>query len=206
VIDRRAEQTAVFDQGPRGTCAACAVTSGHEWVRQGESLSVEDAFDRGKRRDPWPQQDCTSVDCVVRGISEDQHAIESAWPYGEPSYPGPPPPETLKDANRRPLAGTWSVGSVGDVLDAVESRCAVMTLAFVPSAWERQDGVVDVGSEPAQDAHAVLAVGSDVRNGEDVVIIKNSWGTDWGDGGYGYVTAGYLRRHLLAVHLVEKAA
>jgi hypothetical protein len=169
-------------------------------------LSVEDAFDRGKRRDPWPLQDCTSVDYVVRGISEDQHAIESAWPYGEPPYPGPPPPETLKDANRRPLAGTWSVGSVGDVLDAVESRCAIMTLAFVPSAWERQDGVVDVGSEAAQDAHAVLAVGSDVRNGEDVVIIKNSWGTDWGDGGYGYVTAGYLRRHLLAVHLVEKAA
>ena len=36
--------------------------------------------------------------------------------------------------------------------------------------------------------HAVLAVGIDAP---DRLIVKNSWGPGWGDGGYGFVTPRY---------------
>jgi C1A family cysteine protease len=41
--------------------------------------------------------------------------------------------------------------------------------------------------------HAVLAVGYDDSN--HVVTIKNSWGTEWGEGGYGRLTYQYVERY-----------
>lgn len=49
-------------------------------------------------------------------------------------------------------------------------------------------------------AHAVTLVGYSCPSGriEDAVFtFKNSWGTLWGEGGYGHVTYGYLNRQLL---------
>lgn len=39
--------------------------------------------------------------------------------------------------------------------------------------------------------HAVAIVGFEYRNGTIVFIIRNSWGSDWGDKGHAYVTLGW---------------
>jgi len=53
---------------------------------------------------------------------------------------------------------------------------------------------------PREDySHAVTLVGYRAKSDklEDTVFIfRNSWGNDWGAGGYGFVTWGYLSRHL----------
>ncbi|MEI6108231.1 MAG: C1 family peptidase, partial [Opitutae bacterium] len=56
------------------------------------------------------------------------------------------------------------------------------------------------------DGHAVTLVGYKSGTGrlEDAVFIfKNSWGADWGQGGYGMVTYGYLSQHLNDAVLLE---
>lgn len=40
--------------------------------------------------------------------------------------------------------------------------------------------------------HAVLAVGYDSIDDEEVLIIRNSWSEDWGDEGYGYLPVRYV--------------
>src|SRR5207302_6720236 len=47
-----------------------------------------------------------------------------------------------------------------------------------------RDGEKDLGS------HAMLAVGFSDR--DRVFVVRNSWGTDWGDGGYCYIPYDYL--------------
>jgi aminopeptidase C len=40
--------------------------------------------------------------------------------------------------------------------------------------------------------HAVIAAGHGEVNGQRAIIIRNSWGERWGDGGCGYLTEKYL--------------
>jgi C1A family cysteine protease len=42
--------------------------------------------------------------------------------------------------------------------------------------------------------HAVMAVG--YEDDEDRFIIRNSWGTDWGQGGYGTLPYEYVRQNI----------
>ncbi|MBI3885417.1 MAG: hypothetical protein HY302_06775, partial [Opitutae bacterium] len=57
--------------------------------------------------------------------------------------------------------------------------------------------------------HAVTLVGYQTATGriEDAVFVfKNSWGAEWGQGGYGTVTYHYLNRHLHDAVILEVQA
>jgi hypothetical protein len=174
-----------------------------------EALSVEDAFYQGKQKDPWPTEDCTSVFHVLEGIEQCAHATEATWRYGIPQYPGPPPPESIESSNRRRLPHSWrSEGtSFGEICSLLQSGCLVLTFNFVSSAWDNPGGVIDAArGEDIDDGHAILAVGTASIGSETVIVVKNSWGEDWGDGGYGYVTASYIDNYLLETYAFGSAA
>ena len=59
------------------------------------------------------------------------------------------------------------------------------------------------------EGHAVTLVGYSSSTGrlEDTVFVfKNSWGPNWGQGGYGTVTYGYLNQHLAEAIVLEVQA
>lgn len=41
--------------------------------------------------------------------------------------------------------------------------------------------------------HAIFGVGFCVRNGKKTIIFQNSWGTQWGDNGLGYINEDYFK-------------
>jgi C1A family cysteine protease len=72
------------------------------------------------------------------------------------------------------------------------TRGPILTRLDVDAAWRRAsstDGKLDVYTHPGKPAgHAVALVGY-LPDGS--FIVRNSWGTDWGDGGFAYASEDY---------------
>ncbi len=200
-VSLRSAQTPVRDQGPRPTCAVFAVTAAHEWMRGDRvDLSAESCLWSAKRIAPSPGG-ATSVIAGLDGIGADGQARDADWPYGAPSYPAAPPPAAADPANRvKP--GPWrrlGLPLLPEMREILEQGEALMlSLRFVVRAWfgASEDGFVDAPpGEPVEDGHAVIAVGVGGSNGTEVIEFKNSWGAEWGNSGYGYLSEGYWTRY-----------
>ncbi len=83
----------------------------------------------------------------------------------------------------------------------------VVAMALVGAEWSTAPmGVVPDSDVTPTGGHAVLIVGYE-RRGETLYFqFRNSWGADWGDSGYGYVSEAYLRTHLYRPAFTIQAA
>jgi C1A family cysteine protease len=198
----RHQQTEVRDQGDRPTCAVFAVTAAHEATR-GDTVDLsEESALWSANRVSGGQPPHATVAHTLPGIETDGQALESDWPYGNPRHPAPPPAAAARKA-ARVTPGPWR--QLGDLRPAALEQtlrggeAVILTVAYVRDAWAtaRQDGFVD--APPGQrvaTGHALLATGIGLwHTGTEVIEFKNSWGADWGDAGYGYLSRGYWTRY-----------
>ncbi len=201
-VDRRHEHSGIKDQGDRPTCAVFAVTAGHEWLCDDlPDLSEEFALWAAKARDGLGGE-ATTTAATLAGLADEGHALEVDWPYGSPRYPAQPPISAQDLLTRRRIASWRRLGnSIDDLREGIlqGDDAVIIRVAFVPRAWLfSTDGWIDADStDRSAGNHAVCAVGlapaSTARPWS--VIVKNSWGSSWGDAGYGYISQTYLRSH-----------
>lgn len=78
-------------------------------------------------------------------------------------------------------------------LKRVLSRTPVVgAMNVVPSFYQYESGLYSPSSCPSDVVnHAIMIVGfgKEPKTGKDAWIIRNSWGTEWGVGGYAYIDA-----------------
>jgi hypothetical protein len=205
VVDLRASFALARLQGDRSTCMAFSTSDCHAAARGDLTfLSAEYLhFHALRRRGYGDIDEGVSMAAMFEVSEEDGQPEESGWPYlmslPEPISAWVPPADVGRIFRRRFLEEDVSLGRVHELLNARTPIVLVMDVSesfFTPSTA----GIVraDV-TEKKVNTHAVVGVGRGTEGSNDLILVRNSWGTSWGLKGYAWLDSDYLVPRLLGI-------
>ena len=211
-VDLRQYASAIEDQGNIGSCTGNAIAGQIELIQRkvnpakGRDVSrlfiyyEERVLEGSVRYDAGAYiRDGIKV-CYQKGAP-----LESLWPYITNKFATKPPTAAYTDALRRKVTGYQRCTNFAAVKNAIAAGNPVTIGFSVYSSFEGAwsyipNGQVGSGMMPYPNTsteqllggHAVCIVGYDDNlpvagraNGR--FIVRNSWGTSWGDRGYFYM-------------------
>jgi len=194
LVDLRPHLPPIRDQGlTRGTCLAFAATTSHEHGRGPAitDLATEALFYAAKQSE-GNREDGTSLRAIYRALRDDGQPEETAWRYDpdldirDPGYGPPDGSFTAADCRRATLRRVDAdLPAIHVELD--HGNVVVIGLELWEAFELRQEDELDLPGpdELNGNMHAVAVVGYDDDRGR--LLIRNSWGTDWGEDGYAWL-------------------
>lgn len=200
------------DQDLRPTCLAFAASDAHATARglPFDPLSAEWAYYHAVRRDGGKPDSGATLGGMLDGIRLDGQPVEAAWPYTNGPNPDPAtwvPPLGVTALFRRDSA-TQSACSVLDVVAPLGASSPVLLVMTISDAFylPGADGIVAAAEPPdPKRVHAVLAVGHGRLGGSaEAVLVRNSWGLEWGEDGHAWLHEAYLAPRLLCSAVMTK--
>jgi C1A family cysteine protease len=212
-VDHTNEMSPVKNQGQLGSCVAFAVSAMKECQERKEHLEEIAKGKRGrpkiydyseawiywnaKKIDPWGIEDeGTSIRYAMQVLQKIGVPTEKGWPYKDVnSVDAVGEPE--KWAN---LVARWALIDSyyridtlnGLKLALIDGPVPIGIPCFYEIFFVGSDGIVPYPANPDEiyGGHAICTVGFD--NSKQLIKFKNSWGTGWGDKGYGYLSYKYV--------------
>jgi hypothetical protein len=154
----------------------------------------------------------TSFNSATAALQHSGQPLEKLWPYDvgrldtDASYQ--PPPAAIERANCQRATLRRIDARVDEIKQCLANgRAVALGLRITYGFHHSTDGHVAVPQpgESLLDGHAFLVVGyQESAVGSGVLIIRNSWGEGWGDGGYGYLPYGYLQGQSPEAWIIER--
>ena len=204
-VDLRGRFGAARNQGSSPTCMPFAASDTH-WFAQGmvKFLSTEYAhYSAARRRKPLDPNRGVPLRLMIDAVREDGQPPEEVWP-NLAAIPSPvsawAPPKNCAPIFRHPMVTRpFDVSSIFTALVAGQPTlfAARITEQFYlpPTDYiiKKIPGDRDTGN------HALVAVGHGTIGADTLVLVRNSWGEDWADRGYAWITRAYLANRLLGV-------
>ena len=193
-VDLRELTGPVRDQGARPTCLPFATSAAHELKLSSQHLAPEALYRFAQQYD-GVLCDGSTVCGVTTAIEICGQCLEIDWPYGATEALNP-------QANYfRATCAHGEVSLLDFTLSSVAAgTCPVIALR-ITNAWHHvgNDGQINSADIDNQIVgnHAVAAVGYD----EEVrqVLVRNSWGDDWGLAGYGLLPFEVFNARVISV-------
>jgi Papain family cysteine protease len=207
-VDLRASWWDVGDQGQTGSCVGWATAdSVARWhlaklarIAEADHLSVRYVWMAAKETDEFTTRPTTFIE--VEGTSL-KTALDVARKYGlvlEPVLPFGKAQLYLGDvktfyalASRLRINGYFNLGRDQAAWRTwLATQGPILTRLDVDRTWDSATstgGNLDTYQPPTRGGHAVALVGYTA----DRFIVRNSWGTPWGDKGFGYASPAYAQ-------------
>lgn len=215
-VDLRKFCAPVFDQGELGSCTGNALVGALEYLEnKDKDFEVDGQFVNLSRLFVYYNERLVEGDVSEDGgaqistgikvLAETGAATEDMWPYQIWKYTAKPSKKAYQDAATRKITAYARVDrSTG--IDAIKTVLAsgypiVFGFTVFDSFMSPQvakTGVLNMpkSNEGCEGGHAVLCVGYD--DATQTVLVRNSWGPNWGQAGYFTMPYQYIMDENLA--------
>jgi C1A family cysteine protease len=197
IVDLRQYCSSIEDQGKLGSCTGNAIAGAIELLhkRQSRTLDISRLFIYYYERKFIGTVNYDSGAYIRDGIKACYTygaPTENLWPYNISKFKMQPHKTAIVDALKRKVTSYQRALDFNQVMDSITSGYPV-TIGFnVYSSFDSpavaKTGIMpypNVNKERLLGGHAVLIVGYNKTN--NTFIVRNSWGTRWGDNGYFYM-------------------
>ena len=204
VVDLRTQCPPVYDQGELGSCTANAIAGAFEYEMLQQQLKdftpsrLMIYFNERAMEGTTDQDSGAEIRDGIKSIATLGVCPESEWPYDISKFTVKPSDQCYTDARKDLLKQYQPVTQ--DLLHLKSCLAQGRPFVFGISVYDSmmsdavaQSGVVpmpDPGKDTLEGGHAIMCVGYD--DAREVFIIRNSWGTGWGDAGYFYLPYAYV--------------
>jgi C1A family cysteine protease len=201
----------INDQGSTGSCVGWSSTdSVLRWhltkagrIKKTQLLSIRFTWMASKETDVFNQRATTFIDeagTSLKGALEIQRkygaVLERSLPF-DGSLVGGEEGSFYADAASRKINSYFNlISSTGDKLSSfrrwIANNGPILVCLDVDSTWDAigSNGKLNkYNAASAGGGHAVALVGYT----KDYFIVRNSWGTSWGDKGYAYASNAYTK-------------
>jgi hypothetical protein len=235
-IDHRNDGTEgpIKDQGQVGSCTAFSLSSAmdnairrlnkgdttsslHIWSHYGYpdmKTAGDDTVNKSIATwDTWPYDE--RVACEL-----DRSGDGDCGPYSPPVVPGGYAADStveakIKDSDQK---GHYKVTEYDEITGNGDSIAAYLATGAdvwasmnIGSTWMSPSGdtIADWTSAQIEGGHAILFAGYRHKNGQRQFLVHNSWGKDWGDGGYAWISENALKefiKHAYKVVVTDTSA
>ncbi|MCD6436259.1 MAG: C1 family peptidase [Clostridiales bacterium] len=211
IIDHSPEMSPVKDQERLGSCVGFATTALKEWQEQKEHKEEVEAGKKNhrdekyydlseawvywncKKIDAWPNDEGTDIRSSMKVLHKIGVPTEKAWPYDDVVY-GEPKNWASMVARWSLIRSYYRVGNLEELKGALVQAPVVIGIGCYEEILQvGSNGIIPYPANPriCYGGHAVCAVGYNDRRG--FIKFKNSWSSDWGENGYGYLPYSYIR-------------
>ena len=197
IVDLRNYCSPIETQGSLGSCTGQAIAGAIELLnkRNGNYKDISRLFIYYYERLILGTVNYDSGAYIRDGIKATNHygaSLESYWPYNIKKFKQEPINEAKIDALTRKVTRYERVNNFNGCIDALTNGYPVI-MGFKVYTSFMSANVAKTGNMPYPNTkrerllggHAVLLVG--YNKTKKVFIARNSWGTNWGDGGYFYM-------------------
>ena len=207
-IDLRPTCSSVEDQGNLGSCTGNALAGAIEFLEQKDNVRFTDAsrlfiYYNERAMEGTIKSDAGAM--IRDGIKTLKNlgvCSERSWPYTISKFAVKPGAACYKEALKRQITSYHRILTVDEMRACLAEGFPFVFGFTVYESFEGQEvthsGIVQMPqpNERSLGGHAVLAVGYD--DVQKRFIVRNSWGTGWGQKGYFTLPYEYLANRNLS--------
>jgi C1A family cysteine protease len=202
-IDLRGLCSEIEMQGALGSCTAQALAGNIEFLDKISDFKYTDVsrlfiyYNERALMHTIRYDSGASLRVGIKTLKNSGVCEEALWPYKTSKFTRKPPLKCFTDAKKHRITSYHRISTLNEMLACIAEGYPFVFGFAVYESFESQEvlrtGTVHMPKkkEKAIGGHAVMAIG--YNRTTERFIVRNSWGKDWGKGGYCTMPFEYLQ-------------